>query len=321
MGLAGCATVEEEEDPFGGVLSVESTGEEPDSDFPTAPQQAVKSEAPPPPRETPPAKKEEPPVTVAKQEAKPEQPAPEPQEPSAQAPTEAAVVEESPPKAIEGPEPVQTLAEKPEPPSSLREETGPPNESRLTRRRSSRDYSTPYYLQKRPLFALQLSGSSRAALGADSVIAGQALDGARGLETGLEVQPRWIQAVGVISLGLNAGYHRSSAADRLLVYGLRGAYQAKWFTNQWVVPVIGYSMGKVAYKLPSGSSGSIPSAGLFYGLRFFLSAADPDAAAEFYNGYDVSRVYLTLETTQRSGADSNLSLAGRSTSVGLRFEL
>ena len=112
----------------------------------------------------------------------------------------------------------------------------------------------------------------------------------------------------------------SDSTSRITAYGAQISYQAKWFTNQWIVPVAGYSLDQVNYQLTSGATGTLASPGLFYGAHLSLSALDPDAAAELYSGYDVTRVYLTVELSSRNANDANLALSGKSTSFGLRFE-
>jgi hypothetical protein len=178
------------------------------------------------------------------------------------------------------------------------------------RPKSGRDHSIPYYLQKRPVFALQLSGVAH-----ESETLGNAG------ELALEVQPPWTQVIGVISVGGHLRYHLADAGSRLIGYGVRAAYQAKWFARQWLVPVVGYSYDRTQYSLSGGASGTLASPAVFYGVRFFLSEADPAAAAELYNGLGVSRAYLSFETSEKTAANADLSLAGRATTVGLRFEL
>ncbi len=175
--------------------------------------------------------------------------------------------------------------------------------------KSGRDHSMPYYLQKRPVLAVQLSG-----------VVSEAPTAGNAAELALEVQPPWTQAIGVISVGGHLRYHLAESGSSLIGYGARAAYQAKWFSRQWVVPVVGYSYDRTRYSLEGGASGTLASPALFYGVRLFLSEADPAAAAELYNGMGVTRAYLSLEISQKSASNADLSLAGRSTTVGLRFE-
>lgn len=201
-----------------------------------------------------------------------------------------------------------------EPEPAAAEPTPPP------RARSNRDHSIPYYLQRRPVLALQIGGALNSALGADSTVAGESLDSARSFEISGDFQPPWVQAIGVLAFGVHVKHHIASQVSRITGYGAQAGYQAKWFTNQWVVPMVRYSLETLNYKLTSGTTGSLSAPGLTYGALLFLSAADPAAAAEFYNGYGISRAYLAIETGQKSASNASFTLSGRVTSVGLRFE-
>ncbi|MFN7685618.1 MAG: hypothetical protein ACK5QT_09430 [Oligoflexia bacterium] len=187
-------------------------------------------------------------------------------------------------------------------------------------KRSGIDHSIPYYLQKRPTWAFQFSGSWTQALGSEARAGNSSLTSSRSGELAIEYQPPWVQALGVLSGGVHVRYHSASAAKRLLGYGGRLAYQAKWFTNQWVVPVAGYSLDQVYYELNSGAQGTLANPGIFYGLRFFLSAADPGAAAELYNSLGVTRTYLSVELFDRQASNADLTLSGRTLAIGLRME-
>jgi len=188
-----------------------------------------------------------------------------------------------------------------------------PSATPSPRRRSGRNHSIPFYLQKKTWLGVQFSGALSNALGSSSLAA-------KGGTLSIELQPPWTQVIGIIGLGANFSYLKSDSATRLLGYGAQFSYQARWFPNQWVVPVVTYSLNSLQYELAAGASGTLSTPGLTYGARFFLSALDPGAAAEFYNGYKVSRAYLTIETGNTSASNADLSLGGRSTRIGLRFE-
>jgi hypothetical protein len=253
-------------------------------------------------------------------------------QPSPETPAPVIAAAETPPLT----EQVMTPPERSEPVEQAETPATPPADSNLaatqtppagasssvTRTRSGRNHSLPFYLQKRTTLALQLSGNLKNALGTETALSGgTTLSETRGGNLSLEFQPPWTQAIGVIGLGAQFSYYQNTAVTRLLGYGALASYQARFHPNQWVVPVVGYSMNTLNYQLTSGSTGTLSASGLTYGLRFFLSAADPGAAAELYNGFNVSRVYLTLESGTSSASNADLSLSGRTTSFGLRFEL
>ena len=188
------------------------------------------------------------------------------------------------------------------------------------RPKSNRDHSVPYYLQRRPSLALELSSALSSALGASSTIGGTSLSSVRSFEFSGDVQPPFLQAIGVVSLGVHVRHHLTSEASRITGYGAQLGYQAKWFTNQWVVPMVSYSLDTLNYELNSGTQGTLQDPGLSYGVLLCISAADPAAAAEFYNGFGVTRTYLSIQTYQKSASNTDLTLSGRVTSLGLRVE-
>ena len=188
-----------------------------------------------------------------------------------------------------------------------------PSATPAPRRRSGRNHSIPFYLQKKTWLGVQFSGALSNALGSSSLAA-------KGGTLSVELQPPWTQVIGIIGLGANFSYFKSDAATRLLGYGAQFSYQARWFPNQWIVPVVTYSLNSLQYALSGGASGTLSTPGLTYGARLFLSALDPGAAAEFYNGYKVSRAYLTIETGTQNASNADLSLGGRATTLGLRLE-
>jgi hypothetical protein len=199
------------------------------------------------------------------------------------------------------------------PPERPNEAAATPSVPPSPRRRSGRNHSIPFYLQKKTWLGVQFSGALSNALGSSSLAA-------KGGTLSFEFQPPWTQVIGIIGLGANFSYFKSEAATRLLGYGAQFSYQARWFPNQWIVPVVTYSLNSLQYALAGGASGTLSTPGLTYGARLFLSALDPGAAAEFYNGYKVARAYLTIETGTQNASNADLSLGGRATTLGLRLE-
>ncbi len=230
----------------------------------------------------------------------------------------AVLVEEEP---EEPSPPVRPLAEVEE------ESEAPPASATRSVRRRGRDFSVPYYQQKKPRWALQIAASARSALGASSGIGAADAASLRGLQIQGDYQPEWAQEVGVLAVGASLGVYTTSPSNTitsslagLLSYGYNLRYEARYLRNQWVVPTLGFSGDWLRYNLKSGASGTVGSHGLTYGAMILLSALDEASAAEMYNGYGISRVYLLAEGRQRSGSDSALTLAGTSYFFGLRFE-
>lgn len=194
-------------------------------------------------------------------------------------------------------------------------------------RRSKRDYSVPFYQQKRPQWALELAAAVRSGFGSEGSLTGTRSDGLRSFQVLGEYQPEWFQSIGVLGVGISAGLYTTDPTNQvtnnlsgLLSYGFQARYQARWIRNQWIVPTIGYSSEWIRYALKSEASGTVNAGGIFYGAMLLLSAFDEGSAAELYASLGVSRVYLIAESRSREGADLNLSLSGHSYFFGLRFE-
>jgi hypothetical protein len=259
-------------------------------------------------------------------------------EASASAPTATETTEEAAPtesaEAIpetkeQGSEEVVAQPEAPPSPAPAaepaREESTPSVAGRT--RKSARDYSIPYYQQKRPQWALELAAAARSGFGSEGRLAGASSSGVRSFQILGEYQPLWFQSAGVLGLGVSAGLYSTDPANQvtsnlagLLSYGIQARYEARFIRNQWVVPTIGYAAEWVKYSLRSGASGTVDAGGIFYGAMLLLSAFDEASAAEMYANLGVSRVYLLAESRSREGTDANLTLSGRSYFFGLRFE-
>ncbi len=263
------------------------------------------------PSENPPA--EEPPseATAGTTESNETRPTEEVQPSTEEQPPEQVAEPEAPPAPTPAVEPV------PEQPKAIAGST----------RKSARDYSVPYYQQKRPQWALELAAAARSGFGSEGRIAGSGSSGVRSFQILGEYQPLWFQSAGVLGLGVSAGLYSTDPSNQvtrnlagLLSYGAQARYEAKFIRNQWVVPTVGYASEWVKYSLQSGASGTVQAGGIFYGAMVLLSAFDEASAAEMYANLGVSRVYLLAESRSREGTDANLTLSGRTYFFGLRFE-
>jgi hypothetical protein len=269
----------------------------------------VRAEVPPtaPAGETPAAPAETPPAEAAPPSDATESAAePAPTEP------EQVAQPDTPPAPSPAAEPAPT-----EPPAAVAGST----------RKSARDYSVPYYQQKRPQWALELAVAARSAFGDEGRLQGADSSGLRSLQILGEYQPLWFQPAGVLGLGISAGLYSTDPTNQvtnnlagLLSYGYQARYEARFIRNQWIVPTVGYAGEWVRYSLKGGTTGIVSAGGIFYGGMILLSAFDEASAAELYTNLGVSRVYLLAESRSREGSDTNLVLSGRSYFFGLRFE-
>ncbi|MBU6375875.1 MAG: procyclic acidic repetitive family protein [Bdellovibrionales bacterium] len=194
-------------------------------------------------------------------------------------------------------------------------------------KRAKKDYSVPFYQQKRPNWALEISAAARSGLGNLSSISSADPSGIRSFQIQGEFQPQWFQLLGVLGIGGSGALYLTSPTNAvtqslagLLSYGYQARYQARWIRNQWVVPFVGYRGKVLRYQLKNDLAGTLSTQGVFYGGMILLSALDEASAAEMYANMGVSRVYLLAEASSLEGSDSNITLKGSTYFFGLRFE-
>ncbi len=191
--------------------------------------------------------------------------------------------------------------------------------------RTIRDYFTPLYQQQRPNWAVEIAGAAKA-LGPDTLFPGQTSQKLRGVALQFEFQPAFVQTFGILGFGpslslypaLGGGLTRNAIG--IWSGGGQVRYQARFFKNQFLVPMVGYSAEQVTYSLASGTKGSFTAKGAFFGGMLLLNLLDPMTAAEMYVNQGVYRTYVLAEFRNLQGGDSDVALTGRSAFFGLRFE-
>lgn len=137
---------------------------------------------------------------------------------------------------------------------------------------------------------------------------------------GAEYQPRFLQDIGVVSLGLNTNFY--GAQSQFLAFSVGGLvrYQAKFFRQQFLVPMAAYAFEYFNYYLNNGATGRTLSQGPQFGLWLLLNALDQEAARDFFIDNHVARTYLVLEAHNMNASDINIDFGGFSFYFGLRFE-
>jgi hypothetical protein len=194
-----------------------------------------------------------------------------------------------------------------------------------------RDPRVPFFTTLRPSWAFQLHGSSKAMGGTDLSLTGEDVS-PRAFAMQFEYQPPFLQDFGVFSLGPSLGIYpfiprRSGVAPTsgtLSIWEVGGQlrYQARFFREQPIVPVLGYSLEYIRYTLADGTDGSVVAQGPFVGALLLLNIFDPGGAAGFYTNFEVLRSYVAFEYRMLSGSDPQgpLTFSGGSLFFGLRFE-
>lgn len=189
------------------------------------------------------------------------------------------------------------------------------------------DSRIPVYQQMRPLWAFSVSGSLKA-LGTSPGIPNLGDSKVRAFSMQFELQPQFIQPLGVLGVGPSLNLYPVSpiggvtraALGGLWSVGGQVRYQARFFREQPLAPYAGYAMEYWNYRLVDESRGSLTAKGPFFGALLLLNFLDQETAAEFYLDSGVLRSYLVAEIKTLEGQDGLIQLSGRSYYFGLRFE-
>ena len=141
-----------------------------------------------------------------------------------------------------------------------------------------------------------------------------------------DYQPDFLQSFGVIGIGPSFAFYPvfgttvTDSAFSLWSAGAHIRYQARFFRQQPIVPVVGYSLEYFTYRFQNASNGSMILQGPVFGAWIFLNMFEPSSAAQLYIDYKISRCYAIAEMRFLTGSDANISISGSSLYFGLRFE-
>jgi hypothetical protein len=189
---------------------------------------------------------------------------------------------------------------------------------------SSVDASVPKYIFMRPDWGAQFAASLNAF--GNSLIPEQGNHPVYALNILAEYQPPGLQSYGVFGFGplaeafLINGAEVTPSPISLFGLGVHARYQARYFVEQIVVPVVGYSIEYFNYRFNTGVRGSLISSGPTLGVWILLNFIDRRSASMFYLNSGVLRSYLVAEWRNMSGEDSNISYSGGSYYLGVRLE-
>jgi hypothetical protein len=117
-------------------------------------------------------------------------------------------------------------------------------------------------------------------------------------------------------------FNSGSTPTKFSLYSFGGQirYQARYFREQVIVPVVGYTVESFYYSFTRGATGNLISSGPTAGLWFLLNFLEPQSASQFYINSGVLRSYLILEYRNMRGSDANVSFSGGSYYFGVRCE-
>jgi len=255
--------------------------------------------------------------------------------PAAEQPEVAAEASLSAPEVAPEPEVLDpSTTSKAEASSDLKDEPAPHSEpptatAEVTADSEDFDLDSNPYNRERPAWAFELAYSP-SGLGNGGGLPGATgteTRAVRGLTTQIEWQPPWIQAIGVLGLGASLQYYSElpqgdliPSGSHLWSAGLQARYQLKFFEGQWVVPMGGYSIERVQYKLDSGT-GFFLARGPFAGVMLLLNPFEPSVAGEAYASMGIKRTYLVGELRLREGnSSSGVAIRENAIFAGIRSE-
>lgn len=185
----------------------------------------------------------------------------------------------------------------------------------------------PLYQLASPSWGLEIAGSyaafSNSPLG-DKNPAGVKV---RAFSIQWEYQPTFLQDLGVLGIGPSLSVYpvtpmHTLTTSYLKVWsaGMQLRYQARFFTDQILVPIAGYSLEYLRYSLLGSRSGSLLLQGPFIGGWFLLNILEPSSATLLYTDHGISRSYLVAELRLSGGKDDVVRFSGNSLFFGLRIE-
>ena len=189
-----------------------------------------------------------------------------------------------------------------------------------------KSFADSVYQNKRPSFGLQFTIAPEA-FSNNKLSTFQGSSSISGLEMAFSYQPSFLQDYGILGIGPILGVYPIFANSELTAnfasiwsWGGHVQYQARYFHQQVIVPVLGYEVRQTAYHFISESYGKILVHGPKVGLWFFLNVLDPRSATHFYLSTGVLRTYLLLDALYERGINSSLSIRDWTYKIGLRVE-
>jgi len=187
--------------------------------------------------------------------------------------------------------------------------------------------SFPAYQLIRPTWAVEILGSFHA-FGGQALAPSQAPAQANALNVLIEYQPAFFQSYGVLGIGPSFNLYPISPGTSTPSFfsvkslGAQIRYQARFFRQQPVVPIVAYSVESLSYQYNVEGSGSVLIQGPTVGLWLLLNILEPTTSHHMYLSTGIVRTYAILEWRNMSGSNGVIPAinGGGSYYFGLRFE-
>lgn len=200
------------------------------------------------------------------------------------------------------------------------------------------DRSIPPYDRENPTVGIDIH-ASLAALGTpirSQVLVNGVPTGAmnessvRNFGVGFEFEPKFLQSIGVVSLGPSVNMYAlepigdlTESALSILSVGFSAKYQLKFMRSQVFVPFAGFEAQMIHYAFHAETglgSGWTTSTGPTFGGLLLLNWMEPSSAHNLYSDYGIKRTYLVGEAKLLKAGEPVLSVEGTAIYFGLRME-
>lgn len=195
------------------------------------------------------------------------------------------------------------------------------------------DPRIPAYTQQRPFLGVQLSGTLDAFKSGSFGTESTKDIKFRAIGIHLEYEPPFLQGAGVFGIGPGVALFPVSPSGTtpnimsIWSAGIQARYQFRYFREQPIVPVLGYTADFWHYRF-KGSTGNTILKGPLLGAYILLNFIDPSSAAGMYSEYGILRTYLIAEMRAVQASDGKATVKGSlmpgslvSLYLGLRFEM
>ena len=223
--------------------------------------------------------------------------------------------------------PVSPPVSEPEPTQIVQESSPGDSQARTAANLEDFDPRVPRFTHMRPSLAFEISGAIKAFGGKDLDRRQGGIHPTRAITFSMQLQPKFLQSAGVFSFGpalslypIPASSGATPTGFSLWAAGGQGQYQARFFREQIIVPVVGFTGEYMKYNFRNGPSGNLVTKGPYFGFYLLLNRIEPRAAADFYANHGVLRSYLVAEYRNLAGSDTNLTLGGNTIYFGVRIE-
>lgn len=187
-----------------------------------------------------------------------------------------------------------------------------------------RDLSIPSYTYLKPRWGLELAASLNA-FGGTALTSAQGTNPAYGFSAHFDYQIPF-QKFGILGVGPSLALYPimggtvTSSVFSVFSAGAQIRYQARYFREQPVLPMVGYAVEYMSYRFISGGNGWVLAKGPVLGIWVLLNWIEPSAASDFYVDAGILRSYLVVEWRALAGSDSNISFQNGSYYFGIRLE-